>query len=143
ATDRPFGSPGPAEAPVKSEGRGGSGATKDRIQVHLRPETRGDSSSDDEFDRYDERAHQDEPDGTRRSNTLIYSLLVLVLVLAAFYGGLRSSNLFVRKHAGSKPGEAQLEQARQAYDRADFREADQTLTGLVGTYPENSLAWYW
>jgi len=64
------------------------------------------------------------------------------LVLGAFYGGLRSSNLFNKKHAASNPSDARMEQARQAYDRADFPEADQTLTGLIATDPQNSQAWY-
>jgi len=139
---RRAGSRGLAPASLGSEARGGSSGTKDRIQVPLGPDTRGDSSSDDEPGRYDEEAPQEESDDLRRSNTLIYSLLVLVLVLGAFYGGLRSSNLFNKKHAASNPSDARMEQARQAYDRADFPEADQTLTGLIATDPQNSQAWY-
>jgi len=141
ATARPVGTRGPAPASVRSQGSG-SGGTTDRIQVDLRPQA-DDLLGDDESGRDDRRAARDEPDDVHRSNALIYSLLVLVLVLGAFYGGLRSSSLFNKKHAGSTPGEAQLEQARQAYDRADFREADQTLTALVATDPQNSQAWYW
>jgi protein phosphatase len=124
-----------------SERRSRSGAG-DRIHVQFRPDTRASYSSSDEIDDEENRA-LDEPAKLRRSNALIYSLLLLVLVLAAFYGGLRSSNLFDKKRSSSRPADSQLDQARHAYERGDFRDADQTLSALVASDPQNAQAWYW
>jgi serine/threonine protein phosphatase PrpC len=120
--------------------------TKDRIHVPL---TRNSLRT-----RYDHGDYDDEPDSqeeevlqndraNRHSNTLIYVLLTLVLVMAAFYAGLRSANLFNKKLSRGQAAEPALDGARQAFDRGDFREAEQALSGLVASDSKNAQAWYW
>jgi serine/threonine protein phosphatase PrpC/TolA-binding protein len=133
-------SPGVSGTSGRIENSLSKGETKDRIHVHIGPDAVTRPAGNEEFEDDDEQAEATEG---RRSNTLIYSLLVLVLVMGAFYAGLRSANLLTNKHAASRPGQSQLDQARQAYDRGDFREADQTLTALVAVDPQNSQGWYW
>jgi serine/threonine protein phosphatase PrpC len=120
-----------------------TGETKDRIHVSLEPDVGGRSARDDETEDDGEAAEQYEDTEGHRSNTLIYSLLVLVLMMGAFYAGLRSANLLNKKHSSSRTGQSQLDQARQAYDRGDFHEADQTLTALVAGNQQDSQGWYW
>jgi serine/threonine protein phosphatase PrpC len=116
---------------------------KNRIHIHLGPEAGGGLRGDDGAQELYEQTERDEGTEGHRSNTLIYSLLVLVLVLGSFYAGLRSSNLFSNKHSSARPGETQLDRAREAYDRGDFREADQALTSLIAADQQNSQGWYW
>src|SRR5262249_34613958 len=57
--------------------------------------------------------------------------------------GLRLSSRLNKDRDRSQPGGYQLDQARQAYDRGDFRAAEQTLSALVSSEPDNSNVWYW
>jgi len=125
-----------------------STSSSDRIHVSLIPDARGgpdarSGRAQDEMDSGHELGAGDEDTELHRSNTLLYSLLVLVLVFGAFYGGLRASNLLNKTRSASRSGQSQLDQARQAYERGDFREADQTLTALVAADQQNAQGWYW
>jgi protein phosphatase len=127
--------------------------TKDRIHVRL---TRHSSSGRYSSGRYSSGRYDDDDDGgsedsslesgpvaNRPSNTLIYVLLTLVLVMAAFYGGVRSATLFAKKPSGKQTAGPALDSARQAFDRGEFREADQALSVIVASDSRNSEAWYW
>jgi serine/threonine protein phosphatase PrpC len=125
---------------LESEGRGHG--TKDRIHVRLGPEERS-GYDDGEADGEEASTDEGEASATRRSNVVIFVLLILVLVLGSFYGGLRSANLFNKKHISPPPSDTQLELGRQAYDRGDLREADQAFSSLVGSGSTDWRAWYW
>jgi protein phosphatase len=128
---------------VQTGNRTSPTVTKDRIHVRL---TRQLSSGgyDDEGDDDPGTGEESSVSITRRpSNTLIYVLLTLVLVMAAFYGGVRSATLFSRKPSARQATGAALDTARQAFDRGEFREAEQALSILVASDSRNSQAWYW
>src|SRR5215813_5163706 len=86
-----------------------------------------------------------EPNGRRGSRILMYTLLVLVLIAGAFYGGLRASDVIkTRVSNANANGEADLLQpGREAFERGDFRIAAVEFDTVLKRDPSYSRAHYW
>jgi len=86
-----------------------------------------------------------EAKGRRGSRTLMYTLLVLVLIAAAFYGGLRASDAIKTRVSNANANrEADLLQTgREAFERGDFRIAAAEFDTVLKRDPSNSRAHYW
>lgn len=86
-----------------------------------------------------------EPNGRRGSRTLMYTLLVLVLMAGAFYGGLRASDVIKTRvsNANANAGADLLQSGREAFERGDFRIAAAEFDTVLKRDPSNSRAHYW
>jgi len=98
---------------------------------------------------FDERAAQAERYETKtqepKSRVVMYTLLVLVLMAGAFYGGLRASDFIKR---GAPNGNANvsrdaLQPGRDAFERGDYKSAAAEFELLVKREPANAAALYW
>jgi TolA-binding protein len=78
------------------------------------------------------------------SRTLMYALLVLVLVAAAFYGGLRAPEFINTGAATNANRETDALQAgREAFERGDYKVASAEFESLTKRDASNSRAHYW
>ena len=78
----------------------------------------------------------------RSSRALMYALLGLVLIAAAFYGGLRASDF--KKSASNQGGAADsLRPGREAYDKGDYKAASAEFEAVSKREPTNASALYW
>ena len=87
-------------------------------------------------------------DGKKKSVIVMYGLLVLVLIVGAFYAGLRVGGSLSKRPAaaGSTPGLVSadtIEAGRQALELGDYQTAQRTFEGLANREPQNALALYW
>jgi tetratricopeptide (TPR) repeat protein len=77
------------------------------------------------------------------SRIVMYTLLVLVLVAGAFYGGLRASD-FVNKRLNISNGHADpLQAGREAFERGDYKTAAGEFESAAKRDPSNASALYW
>lgn len=80
-----------------------------------------------------------------RSRVLMYTMLVLVLMAGAFYGGLRASE-FIKSRAPNTNGNAgldPLQTGREAFERGDYKAAAAEFESLAKREPANAKALYW
>lgn len=83
--------------------------------------------------------------GKPGSRVLMYTLLVLVLIAGAFYGGLRASD-YIKKRASNQStsaGADSLQPGREAFDRGDYKAAATEFEALSRREPANAAASYW
>lgn len=79
------------------------------------------------------------------SRVLMYTLLVLVLVAGAFYGGLRASD-FIKNRASDANANREadpLQGGREAFERGDYKLAAVEFESLLKREPSNARALYW
>jgi serine/threonine protein phosphatase PrpC len=78
------------------------------------------------------------------SRVLMYTLLVLVLIAGAFYGGLRASD-FIKSRAGNSNANAgdPLHIGREAFEKGDYKVAAAEFESLSKRDPLNARALYW
>lgn len=79
------------------------------------------------------------------SRVLMYTLLVLVLVAGAFYGGLRASD-FIKSRASNANANREadpLKLGREAFERGDYKTAAAEFESLSKREPSNASALYW
>jgi protein phosphatase len=113
-----------------------------RIQVEFNPER---PALDESTRRLERQSFSDTLETQRRSGSrvLMYSLLVLVLVAGAFYGGLRATEL-IKKGASNANGEAEpLQAGREAFERGDYRFAASEFEAVLKRDPASARAHYW
>jgi TolA-binding protein len=74
----------------------------------------------------------------------MYTLLVLVLIAGAFYGGLRASD-YVKQRLSIANAKAfdPLQNGREAFEKADYRVALAEFESLSKRDPSNARALYW
>jgi tetratricopeptide (TPR) repeat protein len=75
----------------------------------------------------------------------MYTLLVLVLIAGAFYGGLRASD-YVKQRlsiANANVASDPLQNGREAFEKADYRVALAEFESLSKRDPSNARALYW
>ena len=134
---------------VQGEGAGFAKARSRRGRIHV-DFNRAGSAPDRDIAALEQPAalRADEADterGARGSRVLMYTLLVLVLIAGAFYGGLRASNVI--KSRASEPNanrEADLlKTGREAFERGDYRTAAAEFDAVVKRDSSNGLAHYW
>ena len=77
------------------------------------------------------------------SRMVMYTLLVLVLVAGAFYGGLRASDLINKRPSVSDPRTDPLKTGREAFERGDYRTAASEFDSASKREPSNASALYW
>jgi len=79
------------------------------------------------------------------SRVLMYTLLVLVLVAGAFYGGLRASDFINNRapNANANRGADPLQFGREAFERGDYKLAAAEFESLTKRAPSNARAIYW
>ena len=79
------------------------------------------------------------------SRVLMYTLLVLVLVAGAFYGGLRASDLIKNRasNANANRDADPLQIGREAFERGDYKLAAAEFDSLSKREPSNARALYW
>src|SRR5215813_1425781 len=86
-----------------------------------------------------------ESSGRSGSRTLMYTLLVLVLIAGAFYGGLRASDVIkTRGSVTNANREADLlKTGREAFERGDYKIATAEFETVLKRDPSNGRAYYW
>ena len=93
------------------------------------------------------QAGEDDIEGSDRrgSRILMYTLLGLVLVVGAFYGGLRASDVIkTRASVTNANREADLLQSgREAFERVDYKTAAAEFDAVLKRDPSNARALYW
>jgi Tfp pilus assembly protein PilF len=75
----------------------------------------------------------------------MYTLLVLVLIAGAFYGGLRASD-FIRNRALDSNKNAAIDPlqiGREAFERGDYKAAATEFESVLKREPSNARAHYW
>jgi protein phosphatase len=83
---------------------------------------------------------------TKRSSSsriVMYTLLVLVLVAGAFYGGLRASDFMNKRLSISDPHADPLQAGREAFERGDYKAATAEFESAAKRDPSNASALYW
>lgn len=79
------------------------------------------------------------------SRVLMYTLLVLVLVAGAFYGGLRASE-FLKNRASNANANREadpLRTGREAFEAGDYKVAAAEFESVLKREPSNARASYW
>jgi protein phosphatase len=87
-----------------------------------------------------------EPYDTKKrssSRIVMYTLLVLVLVAGAFYGGLRASDFMNKRLSNSVPHADALQAGREAFERSDYKAAAVEFEAVAKRDPLNASALYW
>jgi protein phosphatase len=104
----------------------------------------GSQATAGQSERLDRRAEDRAP--SRRSNSLIYVLLSLVLLAGGFYAGLRAPELMNKRAAKASPDRERAEQltsGRDAFDRGDYPAAEAAFGAIRQREPQNAQAYYW
>lgn len=83
--------------------------------------------------------------GWSGSRVLMYTLLLLVVVAGAFYGGLRASEIINSRSHNSNPNSETdlLQPGREAFERGDYKGASAEFQALIREDPLNARAHYW
>ncbi len=95
------------------------------------------------------RIGTDEPHAERHrgssSRVLMYSLLMLVLIGGAFYGGLRASDIIKNRASDANANREidHLQLGREAFERGDYKLALAELELVSKRDPSNARALYW
>jgi protein phosphatase len=78
-----------------------------------------------------------------RSRALMYTLLTLVLIAGAFYGGLRASDFLKNRASSSIVAADPLQIGREAFERGDYKTALAEFESVAKREPSNGKALYW
>ena len=123
-------------------------ASAGRIQVEFNPERPELGESTRRLERQN-RIETTEPyakkNGRPVSRVVMYTLLVLVLIAGAFYGGLRASD-FIRNRALDSNKNAAIDPlliGREAFERGDYKAAATEFESVLKREPSNARAHYW
>jgi tetratricopeptide (TPR) repeat protein len=123
-------------------------ASAGRIQVEFNPERPELDEPTRRLERQS-RIETAEPyakeNGRPVSRVLMYTLLVLVLIAGAFYGGLRAAD-FIKNRAlnGNKSAAVDpLQTGRDAFERGDYKGAATEIESVLKREPSNARAHYW
>lgn len=83
--------------------------------------------------------------GRSVSRVLMYTLLVLVLIGGAFYGGLRASDFYKNRasNANANRETDPLRTGREAFEAGDYKAASAEFEAVVKREPSNAKALYW
>ncbi|HSB11132.1 MAG TPA: protein phosphatase 2C domain-containing protein [Blastocatellia bacterium] len=85
-----------------------------------------------------------EPTGSKASRRVMYTLLFLVLIVGAFYAGLRASEFVKLGSSNAEPNAADVFQTgREAFERGDHKTAAAEFESLAKREPLNARALYW
>ena len=76
------------------------------------------------------------------SRIVMYTLLVLVLIAGAFYGGLRAADFINKRHIAD-PHADPLQAGREAFERGDYKAAASEFESVAKRDPSNAWALYW
>lgn len=132
-----------AREPMPATPRGG------RIQVDFSQDRRAQLPEARPFD-VQSRAHAEPPDsreGSSASRKLMWTLLFIVLLSAAFYGGLRTSDWWKAKTSGQSAQDMitndPLKAGRAAFDSRSYQAAVTQFTSATEREPQNAEAHYW
>jgi serine/threonine protein phosphatase PrpC len=132
-----------ASAPVREGAQGG------RIQVNFGGAAEGGPlSAEDRRANVWDSSRGRSLDVTERarsrsaSRKVMYTLLVMVLVAGAFYGGLRAPE-WLDKPAPAGSVKDSLQMGREAFEAGNYQTASAELESLVGREPQNARAHYW
>ena len=123
-------------------------ASAGRIQVEFNPERPELGESTRRLERQNRIETTDayaKKNGRSVSRVLMYTLLVLVLIAGAFYGGLRASD-FIRNRASDSNKNAAvdpLQIGRDAFERGDYKIAATEFESVLKREPSNARAHYW
>jgi serine/threonine protein phosphatase PrpC len=137
-----------AATSLHGEGAGFAKAKSRDRRIHVEFNRAG-SAPDRDIGALEESAAQraDEADterNARGSRILMYTLLVLVLIAGAFYGGLRASNVIKLRSEPNANREADLLKiGREAFERGDYRLAAAEFDSVLKRDSSNGLAHYW
>lgn len=85
----------------------------------------------------------EENSGRSGARIVMYTLLVLVLIAGAFYGGLRASDYFKRSNRNASIARDPLQTGRDAFERGDYRAALLEFESLSKRDPSNARAVFW
>ena len=77
------------------------------------------------------------------SRIVMYTLLVLVLIAGAFYGGLRASDFINKRLHIADPHADPLQAGREAFERGDYKAAASEFESVAKRDPSNASALYW
>ncbi|MFL6215927.1 MAG: protein phosphatase 2C domain-containing protein [Blastocatellia bacterium] len=126
-----------------AEAQGGAGRGK-RIEVDFGKSSRGQASFDDRP--LERRATLDAApalDHQHKSHWLIWSLIVLLLIGGAFYGGLRASDW--KKKSASDPASMNdpMKAGRAAFDQGNYAAAAAQFATATERDAQNAEAPYW
>jgi Tfp pilus assembly protein PilF len=73
----------------------------------------------------------------------MYTLLVLVLIAGAFYGGLRAGDFIRNRALNSNAAVDPLQIGREAFERGDYKAAATEFELVLKREPSNARAHYW
>ena len=145
AIEDPFSSsrPAPRRKAQVAEARGGAGRGN-RIEVDFGKPSRRPAGYDDRP--LERRAAMDAApaiDRGRKSNWLIWSLVVLLLVGGAFYGGLRWSDWRKKPPSDQAQPNDPMKAGRAAFDQGNYAAAAAQFTAAAERDAQNADASYW
>jgi serine/threonine protein phosphatase PrpC len=137
-------------ATVQAARAGASKAKSRGGRIHV--EFNRDRTTSDEPLRRPERYAGSQTDVTRPeehgrpgSRILMYTLLALVVVAGAFYGGLRASDVIKTRvsNANANREVDLLQTGREAFERGDYKTASAEFDSVLKRDPSNGKAHYW
>jgi len=117
-----------------------------RIQVEF---NRATSGLDEDTRRLQRPSHGDQTDSTQTkrsgSRILMYTMLVLVLIAGAFYGGLRAPESIKNRVGASRSGSVAdpLQAGREAFEKGEYKTAAVEFESLSKRDATNARAVYW
>jgi TolA-binding protein len=89
----------------------------------------------------------DEQEQPSKTKKIIRALILLVLLAAAFYAGLRASEFFKKKTSDARPVTIEvaepMQSGREAFDRRDYQRAAAEFDSAIRREPANAEARYW
>jgi serine/threonine protein phosphatase PrpC/Tfp pilus assembly protein PilF len=122
-------------------------AGRGRIEVDFEHSHRHTSKQPRGFDENAEKrfsAAKTDGETGRQTSRMLLVLVVLVLMAASFYGGLRASDwLKARTSRRSIDSVEQVDAARQQLEKGDVATAETSLASIVSRDPQNAKAFYW
>lgn len=77
------------------------------------------------------------------SRVLMYTLLILVLIAGAFYGGLLAADKIKKSASNPSTSVDSMQLGREAFDRGDYKAAATEFEAVSKREPANAAALYW
>jgi TolA-binding protein len=123
-------------------------ARANRIEVDFGEPARIDNQTYKQLDPTTARIGFDEPEEEKSATRkIMYALIILVLLAAAFYGGLRASEFFRKKTSDSRPMSIEviepMQAGREAFDKREYQRAAAEFDAVTKREPANAEARYW
>jgi serine/threonine protein phosphatase PrpC len=150
---RPFGiSKEPAASTPKARRNGGRGEVRasHRFQVEVAGQPNVEGRTEPSASENATRSLMDQGESTSAKrpffSRLAAVLVVSILIVSAFYAGLRASHLISGEPAGRETGVAAADPfsvARDAFDEGNYEKAGTIFANIVEREPNNALVHYW